>query len=194
MAAPENAIALPKWSPLGPSDAVGNTNLGRVNAIAFDPTNTSTVYIGSAVGGLWKSTTSGTAWTPLTDALPTLSIGDIAIDPTASNTIYIATGDAFGYGNPFWGGTYSMGVWKSIDGGHLWLPTGLTLAVGQTRTIRQLAINPTNPEVAPGRHQRRLVPHGRRRTDLEQPGPPPRSMSNSIQATGTSLMRRRTRC
>ena len=125
----------------------GQPNLGRVNAIAFDPTNTNTLYIGSADGGLWKSTTSGTAWTPLTDALPTLSIGDIAIDPAAPNTIYIATGDAFGYGNPFWGGTYSMGVWKSIDGGHIWLPTGLTLAVGQTRTIRRLAINPTNPKI-----------------------------------------------
>jgi photosystem II stability/assembly factor-like uncharacterized protein len=147
VALPENAKVLPKWSPLGPSDAVGNTNLGRVNAIAFDPTTANTIYIGSADGGLWKSTTSGTAWTPLTDALPTLSIGDIAIDPSAPKTIYIATGDAFGYGNPFWGGTYSMGVWKSLDGGNVWLPTGLTLAVGQTRTIRRLAINPTNPKI-----------------------------------------------
>ena len=141
------SISLPKWSPLGPSDAVGNTNLGRVNAIAFDPTSANTLYIGSADGGLWKSTTNGTAWTPLTDALPTLSIGDIAIDPSSPNILYIATGDAFGYGNPFWGGTYSMGVWKSLDGGHIWLPTGLTLAVGQTRTIRRLAINPTNPKI-----------------------------------------------
>jgi len=145
-AAPKGAL-LSKWVPLGPSDAVGGTNLGRVNAIAFDPSNPNILYIGAADGGLWKSPDNGVTWTPLTDKLPTLSIGDIAIDPTTPATIYIATGDAFGYGNPFWGGTYSMGVWKTTNGGQNWTPTGLTLTVGQTRTIRRLAIHPTNPQI-----------------------------------------------
>src|SRR4029079_2395505 len=106
-----------KWSPLGPFDSVGGTNLGRVNAIAFHPTNTKGIYIGAADGGLWRSLDSGTTWTAMTDKLPTLSIGDIRITPAEPNTIYIATGDAFGYGNPFWGGTYSIGVWKTTNGG-----------------------------------------------------------------------------
>jgi photosystem II stability/assembly factor-like uncharacterized protein len=138
---------LPKWTPLGPFDAIGGTNLGRVNAIAFDPASPKIIYIGAADGGLWKSPDNGATWTPLTDHLPTLSIGDIAIDPAAPKNIYIATGDAFGYGNPFWGGTYSMGVWRSTNGGTSWSPTGLTLAVGQTRTIRRLAMHPTNPKI-----------------------------------------------
>ena len=138
---------LPIWVPLGPFDAVGTTNLGRVNAIAFDPANPKIIYIGAADGGLWKSPDNGATWTPLTDVLPTLSIGDIAIDATTPNNIYIATGDAFGYGNPFWGGTYSIGVWKSTNGGTSWSPTGLTLQVGQNRTIRRLAIHPTNPKI-----------------------------------------------
>jgi photosystem II stability/assembly factor-like uncharacterized protein len=136
-----------KWSPLGPSDAVGGTNLGRVNAIAFDPKNSKAIYIGAADGGLWKSPNGGSTWLPLTDTLPTLSIGDIAIDPTAPQNIYIATGDAFGYGNPFWGGTYSIGVWKTTNGGATWSATGLTLQVGQNRTIRRLAMHPTNPKI-----------------------------------------------
>jgi photosystem II stability/assembly factor-like uncharacterized protein len=145
--APADIFKLWKWSPLGPSDAVGGTNLGRVNAIAFDPRNPKTIYIGAADGGIWKSKDAGSSWTALTDSLPTLSIGDIAIDPLSPNTIYIATGDAFGYGNPFWGGTYSIGVWKSTNGGLIWSPTGLTMQVGQTRTIRRLAIHPTNPKI-----------------------------------------------
>jgi photosystem II stability/assembly factor-like uncharacterized protein len=138
---------LPAWTPLGPSDAVDATNMGRVNAIAFDPAHSNIIYIGAADGGLWKSTDNGGTWSALTDKLPTLSIGGIAINPIAPQIIYIATGDAFGYNNPFWGGTYSMGVWKSPNGGHTWLPTGLTLTVGQNRTIRRLAIHPTNPMI-----------------------------------------------
>ena len=145
MADPESLLKKWKWTPLGPSDAVGGTNLGRVNAIAFDPANPKMLYIGAADGGVWRSKDSGSTWTPLTDALPTLSIGDIAVDPKNPNTIYVATGDAFGYGNPFWGGTYSIGVWKSTNGGATWSPTGLTTQVGQTRTIRRLALNPANP-------------------------------------------------
>ncbi len=145
--APAWPFKLWKWSPLGPFDSVGGTNLGRVNAIAFHPTNPKGVYIGAADGGLWRSLDSGSTWTALTDKLPTLSIGDIAIDPAAPNTIYVATGDAFGYGNPFWGGTYSIGVWKTTNGGLIWTPTGLTLQVGQTRTIRRLAMHPTDPKI-----------------------------------------------
>jgi photosystem II stability/assembly factor-like uncharacterized protein len=137
----------PKWLPLGPSDVVGGTNLGRVNAIAFDPLNPQVVYIGAADGGLWKSTNGGAGWTTLTDNLPTLSIADIAVDPVTPSNLFIATGDGFGYGNPFWGGTYSIGVWASTNGGASWNPTGLTLTVGQNRTIRRLAIHPANPKI-----------------------------------------------
>jgi photosystem II stability/assembly factor-like uncharacterized protein len=147
MAAEFARLKLSHWVPLGPFDAVGGTNLGRVNAIAFDPGNAKVIYIGAADGGVWKSPDSGGSWAPLTDKLPTLSIGDIAVDPISPNNIYIATGDAFGYGNPFWGGTYSIGVWKTHNGGNTWLPTGLTLQVGQNRTIRRLAIHPTNPKI-----------------------------------------------
>jgi photosystem II stability/assembly factor-like uncharacterized protein len=144
---PELALKSWKWTPLGPADAVGGTNLGRVNAIAFGVLSPKTIYIGAADGGLWRSLDSGATWNPLTDSLPTLSIGDIAVDPKNPLNIYIATGDAFGYGNPFWGGTYSIGVWKTSTGGLVWTPTGLTFQVGQTRTIRRLAMHPSDPKI-----------------------------------------------
>jgi photosystem II stability/assembly factor-like uncharacterized protein len=139
--------APPKWLPIGPFDAVGGTNLGRVNAIAFDPVDPKVIYIGAADGGLWRSPDSGSTWVPLTDTLPTLSIADIAIDPVNPKHIFIATGDGFGYGNPFWGGTYSIGVWVTTDGGGTWNPTGLTLAVALNRTVRRLAMHPKNPQI-----------------------------------------------
>ena len=137
----------PAWKPYGPFDAVNNTNMGRVNAIAFEPGHPTVIYAGAADGGLWKSTTSGSTWTVLTDAMPTLSVADIAIDPLDPRHIYIATGDGFGYGNPFWGGTYSMGVWVTTTGGSTWSPTGLSLTVGQNRTIRRLVMHPKDPKI-----------------------------------------------
>jgi photosystem II stability/assembly factor-like uncharacterized protein len=138
---------LPHWTPLGPSDAVGGTNLGRVNCIEFDPKNAKIVYLCSADGGIWKSVNGGGAWTPLFDHEPTLSTGDVAIDPNASNILYVATSDSFGYGIPFWGGTYSVGVVKSTNGGLTWAPTGLNWTVGQNRTIRRLVVHPKNGKI-----------------------------------------------
>jgi photosystem II stability/assembly factor-like uncharacterized protein len=145
--APHEIVIGPFWTPLGPSDAVGGTNLGRVNAIAVHPSNANIFYMGAPGGGLWKSTDGGATWSTTTDALPTLAVGDIAIDPTNPENVYLATGDAFGYGNPFWGGTYAIGVWKSADGGSTWSSTGLSFTLGQNRTMRRLVIHPTNPKI-----------------------------------------------
>ena len=138
---------LKTWRPLGPNDAVGGTKMGRVNCIEFDPTNIKTVYIGSPGGGIWKTADYGNTWKPIFDFQPTISTGDIAIDKTNPKIVYVATSDAFGYGSPFWGGTYSVGVMKSIDGGSTWAPTGLSWTVGQNRTIRRLVIHPTNGKI-----------------------------------------------
>ena len=135
------------WTPMGPSDAIGGTNLGRVNCIEFDPLNPKIVYIGAPDGGVWKSTNGGASWAPKFDTQPTLSVGDIAIDRTNTKIVYAATSDSFGYGSPFWGGTYSVGVRKSTDGGTTWAPTGLTWTVGQNRTIRRLVIHPKNGKI-----------------------------------------------
>ena len=140
-------LSVKSWTPLGPSDAVGGTNMGRVTCIAFDPKNAKTMYLCGADGGVWKSTDGGATWTPKFDAQPTLSAGDLAIDPANSNVLFVATSDPFGYGVPFWGGTYSVGVMKSIDGGTTWTPTGLTWTVAQNRTIRRLVMHPTDPKI-----------------------------------------------
>jgi photosystem II stability/assembly factor-like uncharacterized protein len=138
---------LPFWTPMGPSDAVGGTNLGRVNAIEFDPTTTKIIYIGAPDGGIWKTTDGGVTWAPKFDTQPTLSVGDIAIDHGNPKIVYAATSDAFGYGTPFWGGTYSVGVRKSTDGGDTWAATGLAWTVGQNRTIRRLVIHPSDGKI-----------------------------------------------
>ena len=113
------------WQFVGPNNLgipyntyYGNGPLaGRVNAYAFDSTATGTYYLAS-VGGVQKTTDSGTTWTPLSDAWPNLRTSAIAIDPANHNTLYAGTGDYEGrQGVPY-------GIMKTTDGGATWTNYG----------------------------------------------------------------------
>ncbi len=146
------------WSPFGPNVLPNNltgymeNGIGRINCIAFHPTNPNTYFVGVAQGGVWKTTNNGVTWTPLTDNLPITRISDISIDPTNPNTMYISVCDFeyIGFGL-FLNGSkrqthYGLGVYKTTDGGITWVATGLTyqLTNGDASLIRRVLINPTN--------------------------------------------------
>ena len=141
------------WTFMGPSSSAGGySGIGRINCMAFHPTNANIFWVGSPSGGLWKTINGGTTWTTNTDNLPVIGVSDIAIDPTNANIMYIATGD--GDQGSLWsltggaaGDTKSIGVLKSIDGGTTWAATGLNWSVTSTRLIRRLLINPANPQI-----------------------------------------------
>jgi len=143
----EKKKAKPSWHSVGPADAVGGTNLGRVNCVEFDPKNLNVLYLCAADGGVWKSTDGGMSWKTHFDLEETLSSGDVAVSRQHPDTVYVATSDAFGYGAPFWGGTYSIGVVRSANGGVTWKHTNLKWTVAQNRTIRRLVIHPTDDKI-----------------------------------------------
>ncbi|RLD28453.1 MAG: hypothetical protein DRI75_06620 [Bacteroidetes bacterium] len=132
------------WISLGPTDfanrPTSTANIGRVNSIIVDPNNPNTYYSGAPAGGIWKSTDAGLNWTPLIDELPQIGVSGIAIDYNDSNTIYIATGDDDA------GDSFSVGVWKSIDGGNTWLQTGLNPSNSPNR-MNDIYIHPTNSNI-----------------------------------------------
>ena len=108
------------WTPMGPqptSTAFSNNPVsGRLTSIVVDPVSPNTIYIGAAMGGVWKSTDGGANWTPLTDAQPTLAVGAVALDPDNNQSIWVATGEEnFGLDN-----YYGAGILKSSDGGTTW--------------------------------------------------------------------------
>ena len=137
----------PLWEEIGPRVVPTNklpynsSGVGRLNCMEADPTNKDILWVGSAAGGLWRSTDAGKNWTTNTDLLPTLGITDIAIHPTNPSIMYIATGDGFG------GHTNSLGVMKSTDKGLTWNTTGLTANVDRGLRINRLLIDPKNPNV-----------------------------------------------
>jgi len=153
----EASIRNANWTQVGTLSGT-IAGAGRINVIQIDPTNTNVIYIGTACGGIWKTTNGGTSWTAVGDNLPNLSIADIALDPNNSSNIYVATGDGYGYTSgsdqDFWGGLYSAGVFKSVDGGATWNTTGLSYNQSDYNIINRLLINPsdTSTVVAAGKN------------------------------------------
>jgi len=131
------------WTSIGPrpTDA-GSTYVtaGRVNAVAIDPRDNNTVYIGAAEGGVWKTTDGGVNWTPLTDNQASLASGAIAIDPGHPDTVYVGTGEE----NFAQDSYYGAGILKSTDAGNTW--TNMVRPFLQA-TIGALAISPADSNV-----------------------------------------------
>ena len=120
------------WTSLGPTNGGG-----RAGAIAVDPTTATTLIIGSAGGGAWKTINSGTTWTALTDSIPNLSIGAVAYAPSLPSTIYLGTGEGVYSGDSIPG----IGLLASTDGGANWnLPSSVIAT-----TIYKISVHPTNP-------------------------------------------------
>lgn len=146
------------WLPAGPNVLPNNltgymeNGIGRFNCIAFDPNSPSTYYVGVAQGGVWKTSNNGASWQPLTDDLPITRISDIAIDPNNTNVMYISVCDFEYIGislqlNGRKRNThYGLGVYKTIDGGQTWAPTGLSfqLTNGDASLIRKTIVNQNN--------------------------------------------------
>jgi len=135
------------WTHLGPKYVPTNfvgangAGIGRINVVAFHPTDTNIIWAGSPSGGIWKSTDRGLTWTSNSDQFVNLGVSDIAIQDSNPNIMYIATGDRDA------GDTPSYGVLKSTDGGNTWAPTGLAFALNQNLLVTAILINQDNPDI-----------------------------------------------
>ncbi|SFN75482.1 Uncharacterized protein SAMN04487989_103208 [Bizionia echini] len=112
---------------------------GRVTAIDVVHSNPDIMYVGTASGGLWKSTSGGIKWDPIFDNEVTASIGAVAIQQSNPSIIWVGTGE----GNPRNSLNGGYGIYKSLDGGKNWQSMGLE----KTRHIHRVIIDPTNPDV-----------------------------------------------
>ncbi|MFM7217109.1 MAG: WD40/YVTN/BNR-like repeat-containing protein, partial [Bacteroidota bacterium] len=126
--------------PIGP--AVMGGRITAIDAVNDDPRN---LFVGSAGGGVWKSTNGGATFKPVFDKY-CQSIGAIAIDQKHPDVVFVGTGES----NMRNSVSIGNGIYKSTDGGENWIPLGLD----STEHISRIAISPDNPEIvyvaAPG--------------------------------------------
>ena len=121
---------------------------GRISAIAGHNVNgRTTLYVGAASGGVWKSTDGGTNFTPVFDRQPVQSIGAIAVDPSNWKNIWVGTGEAWTRNSV----SIGDGIYRSTDAGETWNNVGLP----QSERITRILVHPHNSDVvwacAPGK-------------------------------------------
>lgn len=128
------AIARLRWRSIGPANQAG-----RIPMVVGVPGNRNVFYIGSAAGGLMKTTNGGVTFTHLFDDQDNASIGDLVIAPSDPNILYLATGE----GNPRNSASVGDGVYKSVDAGRTWKRIGLE----HTEKVPRMRVDPRNPDV-----------------------------------------------
>jgi photosystem II stability/assembly factor-like uncharacterized protein len=112
---------------------------GRIDDFGVVESNPNIVYVGTASGGVWKTTNNGTTWEPVFDKESVSTIGDIAIAPSDPAVVWVGTGEPNNRQSSSWGD----GIYKSLDAGKTWQKMGLTA----THHIGRIVIHPRNPEV-----------------------------------------------
>jgi len=130
----------PKWMKgMAPRNIGPGGMSGRVTAIDVVTNQSDIIYVGTASGGIWKSTSGGVNWTPLFENQVTASIGAIAIQQSNPDVIWVGTGE----GNPRNSLNGGYGIYRSLDAGKTWTAMGLK----KTRHIHRIIVDPTNPNV-----------------------------------------------
>ena len=137
------------WTPLGPGPVMhvpgpGSPDphaSGRTLAVAVHPTIPSTVLIGAAAGGIWKTQNSGADWTPTGDFAISLAIGAIAFDPTMPSRVLAGTGE-YHESTDGLGNYYGNGVLRSEDTGNTWTEHGT--ATFAHHEITRIVFDPTD--------------------------------------------------
>ncbi len=114
------------------------TMSGRITSIVGSSKDGKTIYIGTAGGGVWKTTNAGASYTSIFDKY-CQSIGAIAIDQNHPDTLYVGTGES----NMRNSVSIGVGLYKSTDAGANWTKLGLD----STEHISKIVLDPTNSNI-----------------------------------------------
>lgn len=186
------------WTPIGPltlPNGVGSNSgptSGRVTAIAIDPTNSQKVYLGTAQGGVWRSTDGGTTWTSIFDNAQTMAIGALAVAPSSPSTLYVGTGEFNECGDCFFGvGLYRVD--NADTAATLVGPINPSQTFGNLtyqpfigRSITKILVHPTDPATIWVSTARGIGGSGANSFSNQIPVIAPRGVFKSSNATSSS--------
>jgi len=109
---------------------------GRITAIDGVNADPRILYIGTAGGGVWKTTNGGAEFKPLFDK-HCQSIGAVTIDQTNPDVVWVGTGES----NMRNTVSIGNGLYKTTDGGENWVFMGLP----NSEHISKIIISPNDP-------------------------------------------------
>lgn len=117
---------------IGPASMSGR--ISALDAVAEDPR---IIYVGSASGGVWKSTNGGTKFKPVFDK-HNQCIGAITIDQHHPDTVWVGTGETWTRNSV----SVGDGIYRTTDGGDNWKKAGLE----NTERIARIVVHPDNSD------------------------------------------------
>ncbi|MEO9804275.1 MAG: T9SS type A sorting domain-containing protein [Reichenbachiella sp.] len=130
------------WKERGPGNVPGRAKAFLVDQ--NDDTNFSWI-VGTAGGGIWKTSNQGVKWINVTEGVPNLSIVCLAQNDQSPQIIYAGTGE-----NAYSGSLHNgSGILKSTDGGDTWalIPSTIKSASEDFSNVNRIVIDPTDANV-----------------------------------------------
>ena len=118
---------------IGPATMSGR--IAALDAVENDPR---ILYVGSAGGGVWKSTNAGTTFESVFDK-HTQAVGAVRIDQKHPDTVWVGTGEPWTRNST----SVGTGIYKTTNGGDKWKLMGLE----DTERIGRILIHPKDPDV-----------------------------------------------
>ena len=122
------------FRPIGPAGMSG-----RIADLAVYEPNPAIFYVGSAHGGVWKTTNGGTTFEAQFQDNGLISIGDVTVSQSNPDLLWVGTGESNNRQSTSWGD----GVYKSTNGGKTYTSMGLKTS----RFINRIVIDPRNNDV-----------------------------------------------
>src|ERR1700678_3443746 len=120
-----------KWRNVGPFHG------GRISSVTGVIGQNGVFYVGTPLGGIWKTTSGGVTWFPVFDQETSVdSVGAIQVASSNPDIVYAGAGDPIG-------GSLGNGMWKSTDAGKTWQHIGLE----DTVKIDSILVDPTDPNL-----------------------------------------------
>src|SRR3984957_11179676 len=126
-----NLYAGLQWRNVGPFHG------GRISSVTGVMGDSGTFYVGTPLGGIWKTTSAGVTWFPIMDQETSVdSVGAIQVAPSNPEIVYAGAGDPIG-------GSLGNGMWKSSDAGKSRQHIGLE----DTVKIDSIVVDPADPNL-----------------------------------------------
>ncbi|MBL7979479.1 MAG: T9SS type A sorting domain-containing protein [Bacteroidetes Order II. Incertae sedis bacterium] len=128
------------WQERGPFNISGRT---RAIVVDIADPNGDTWFVGTAGGGIWKTTNAGRSWTDKTPLLPNLATISMVQSPSNPDILYAGTGEGFNNVDAIRGD----GIFVSKDRGETWKQLVATASNNDFKFVNRLVIDPQNPDI-----------------------------------------------